>query len=136
MPDFLAQLIMTVLQLINSLAHLEGLKAYSGETCGCLGSSLFSLLMGKFINGITDLQSQLGDWNSLVMAFFQMGMSASKSYVASYMPNSSIQVQQYSAPMGHACVPCPTPRTRPVIQRQYVDPCGCNPCGNGCHPCC
>lgn len=129
MPDFLAELVMTIIQMIVILEYLNGLMSYY-EYCDCLGISLFSLFMGKFINAITEFQGYLGDWNSIVMAFFQLGAAATKDYVASYMPRPTLQVQQYNGPMGHACVPCPRPRPAVQIQRQYG---GCNPNG-GCTP--
>lgn len=128
-PDFFAELVMTIIQLIEILEYLNGLMSYY-EYCDCLGIYLFSLLMGKFINSITELQCFLADWNAIVMVFFQLGISATKDYVASYMPRSVIQVPQYNGPMGHACVPCPRPKPAMQVQRQYVNG-GCSPCG-GC----
>lgn len=61
MPDFLAELIMTIIQIISIFEYLNGLMSYY-EYCDCMVIFLFSLLMGKFINAITELQTYLPDW--------------------------------------------------------------------------
>ncbi len=128
MSEFLSVLISTIIQLITILEHMNGLLSYY-EYCDCMGSSLFSVLMGKFINSITQLQSYLRDWYNIVMAFFQLMAMLPRGYVASYVPHSTLQVPPFNMPLSHACVPCPPQQKQPIIQRQYVsNNCGCNPC--------
>lgn len=123
--EFLSTLISTIIQIITILEYLNGLLSYY-EYCSCMGNTLFSILMGKFINAITELQSYLKDWYSIVMIFFQYISILPKDYVASYVPKSTIQIPPFNVPTSHACVPCPIPK-QPIIQRQQ--PCNsCNPC--------
>ena len=61
MPDFLAELIMTIIHIISIFEYLNVLMSYY-EYCDCMVIFLFSLLMGKFINAITELQTYLPDW--------------------------------------------------------------------------
>ncbi|MGL5378398.1 hypothetical protein [Clostridium sp.] len=104
--QLLATLVMTVGQVLTILELLNGLLSYIG-TCGCIGSKLFDLLMGKFINSITDLQGLMQDWYGIVMTFFQYSAMPSKSYVASYMPRQQIAPPPMPNPTGYACVPAP-----------------------------
>lgn len=131
MAEFLSTLITTIVQLITLLDYLNGLLSYY-EYCDCMGNNLFSLLMGKFINSVTELQSYLREWYYIVIAFFQYVSMSQKNYVASYMPRSTIQVPPFNVATSHACVPCPT-QNPPIIQRQQVSN-NCNTCNN-CNPC-
>lgn len=122
--EFLSTLITTICQTITTLEYLNGLLSYY-EYCDCMGISLFSILMGKFINAITELQSYIKDWYDLVIIFFQLTSVMPKDYVASYVAKSTIQIPPYNIPTSHACVPCPVPK-QPIIQKQP----SCN-IGNG-----
>ena len=115
LAQLLANIVLTMIRLLAAMEYLNGLLAYMG-TCGCMGGNFFEILMGRFINAITDLQPVVQDWNNIVLAFFQYSAMSTKAYVASYMPPTPIQVPQMNqGPMQHACVPCPP---RPIVQPQ------------------
>ncbi|MGL5378399.1 hypothetical protein [Clostridium sp.] len=119
--QLLATLVVSILQLVAIFEVINGLLAYI-DTCGCIGSKLFELLMAKFVNSITDLQVIMQDWYGIVMTFFQYSAVTAKSYVASYMPRQQIIPPPMPTPMGHACVPCPPKPPQPCA------PCGSNNC--------
>lgn len=120
--QLLATLVISITDLITSLELLNGLLAYMG-TCGCVGSKLFELLMGKFINSITVMNCVIQDWYALVMSFFQANAITAKSYVAAYVPNQQIPMPQPQAPMSFACVPCPPPPPCPSQCQQPQNGC-------------
>lgn len=117
MAQLLSTIVLSLTQLLSVLELLNGLLSYMG-TCGCIGTKLFDILMGKFINAITSLQCPIQDWYGLVMVFFQYSAMPAKGYVASYMPNQPITPPPMPGPMQHACVPCPP--------RPQAPNCGCN----------
>lgn len=123
--QLLAIILITMCQLITVLENLNGLLAYQ-DICGCLGENFFDIIMGKFINSITELQAIAQDWNNIVMSFFYYSSISTKSYVASYVPNQPIIIQQPNQnPRQHACVPCPPV---PPAVHQKTNSCTGFPC--------
>lgn len=104
--QLLTTLVLTLLKLISLFELLNGLLAYL-STCGCTGYKVFEMLIGRFINTITELQELIQDWYVIVMIFFQYSSMPSKPYVASYIPKQQIPQPQMPQPQMHACVPCP-----------------------------
>ncbi len=121
----LATLIQTILLLIAILEYINGLLTYTGN-CGCVSVKLTEILMGKLINGITELQCLLQDWYGIVVTFLYYSSTATKPYIASYVPKQPIPVPQPHPQMSFACVPCPPqPPPRPAHQPQNCTPFNC-----------
>ena len=121
MSQLLNTLVISITSLIVIIEVVNGLYAYF-NACGCIGAKFFELLMGRFINAITDLQAIMQDWYTIVMTFFHFASLSTKSYVASYMPRPAIPMPQPQLNMSHACVPCPPRPPQPCPQPNHCTP--------------
>ena len=113
----LSTLIQTILTLITALEFMSTVSVYF-DNCGCTSIKIREIIIGKFINSITDIQCLLQDWYSIVVTFFYYSSTAIKPYIPAYVPKQHIPIPQPNPNLGFACVPCqPTPPPPPITHQ-------------------
>ncbi|MGL4912109.1 MAG: SdrD B-like domain-containing protein, partial [Romboutsia sp.] len=106
--NFIAQLIFILIEetllLLKIVYTMEGLDSISTR-CKCLNSTAFDILMGSFINTITELEKNITSMNSLLQWSFRNSYKMSL-YSPTFMPKNTIIPKPINTQTGFYCGPC------------------------------